>query len=106
MPFVPLTADTDIELILNELWMFNPNGNGSYATKLKNHFVKLHKEGTIRIITDNLLEENRWDATLNIDIKDMSAYGVIKQVIQPLMENARFDTVRMLNNNVVEFWWD
>lgn len=106
MPFVPLTADTDIELILGELWMFNPNANGSYATELKNHFTKLHKEGKIEILVDNLLDENHWDATLNIDIKDMSAYGVVKQVIQPLMETARFDSVSMKNNNVIEFWWD
>ena len=106
MPFVPLTADTDIEIILSDLWMFNPKVNGSLAKELKDHFVKLHKEGKINIIVDNLLDENRWDRTLKIDIKDMSVYGAVKLVIEPLMIHAKYDTIRMLSNNVIEFWWD
>lgn len=106
MPFVQLTADTDIEMILGELWMFNPKVNGSTAKELKEHFVKLHKEGNINIIVDNLLDENYWDRTLKIDIKDMSVYGAVKLVIEPLMIHAKYDTIRMLSNNVIEFWWD
>jgi hypothetical protein len=106
MPIVALTPDSDIELIIGDLWMFNPKMNGSYAKELCNHFVKLHKEGKIQIITDNLLEKDTWDATLKIDIKDMSAYGVVNSIITPLQKFARFDEIRMLDNNVIEFWWD
>jgi len=106
MPFVQLTADTDIEIILSDLWMFRPEANGSTAKELKEHFVNLHKEGKINIIVDNLIYENYWDRTLKIDIKDMSVYGAVKLVIEPLMIHAKYDTIRMLSNNVIEFWWD
>jgi len=106
MPFVLLTSSSDIEMILGDLWMFNPKVNGSFAKELKQHFVKLHKEGTINIIVDNLLDENHWDRTLKIDIKDLSVYGAVKLIIEPLMVHAKYDTIRMLSNNVIEFWWD
>lgn len=106
MPMVALTPDTDIELIIGDLWMFNPKVNGSYAKELRDHFVKLHKEGKIRIVTDNLLVEHSWDATLKIDIKDMSAYGVVNNIISPLQKFAHFDEICMLDMNVIEFWWD
>jgi hypothetical protein len=43
---------------------------------------------------------------LKIDIKDMSAYGVVSNIISPLQKFARFDEICMLDNNVIEFWWD
>jgi hypothetical protein len=106
MPMVALTPDTDIELIIGDLWMFNSKVNGSYAKELRDHFVKLHKEHKIQILTDNLLDENTWDATLKIDIMDMSAYGVVNNIISPLQKFARFDEIRMRDMNVIEFWWD
>jgi hypothetical protein len=114
MPFVPLTADTDIGTILGELWMFNPKTNGSYATELKNHFAKMHKEGKIRIITDNLLDDNKWDSTLRIHIKEMTAHELVKRIITPIMTIARPTEINMVSHkvgvitehNVIEFWWD
>lgn len=66
--------------------------------------MKLHDEDKIKILTDNLLDENTWDALLYIDIKDMSAYGVVTNIIAPLQTYARFDEICMKSNNIIEFW--
>ena len=109
-----LTKDTDINVILSDLWPFSQKLNGSYGVQLKDHLVKLHKEGTITILIDNLLDDNTWDAILRIHIKDLSAYGLVKNIITPIMSYAKPDEIRMVShvvgvikqNNVIEFWWD
>ena len=101
-----LTKNSDMRDILKDLWPFSKKVNGSGGELLLEHFVRLHNEGTIRIITDNLLDENTWDATLRIDIKDLSAYGLVKLIIRPLQINAKYDEIAMVNNTTIEFWWD
>lgn len=109
-----LTKDTDINVILSDLWPFSTKMNGSYGVSLREHLVKMHNEGKIKILIDNLLDENTWDRTLRIHIKDLSAYGLVKQIITPMMMNARPTEINMVSHkvgvitehNVIEFWWD
>lgn len=114
MPMIALTADTDIAVILSDLWPFNPKVNGSNALSLRNHFANLHNQGKIKILTDNLLDENTWDRTLRIQPNDLSAVGLVKQIISPLMSIARPHSINVVShevngikqNDVIEFWWD
>ena len=99
MPFVLLTSNQFSAMVS----LAYNIGIGNFS---KSSVLKLHKEGTINIIVDNLLDENHWDRTLKIDIKDLSVYGAVKLVVEPLMVHAKYDTIRMLSNNVIEFWWD
>lgn len=109
-----LTKDTDINVILSDLWPFSQKMNGSSSVKLKDHLVQLHKEGKITILIDNLLDDKTWDATLRIHPKDLSAYGLVKNIITPIMTYARPDEIRMVSHDVgvikhhdvLEFWWD
>lgn len=73
------------------------------------HLVKLHNEGKIKLDIDTLIKNHKldtWDRTLQINIMDMSAYGLVKLLIEPLLCHTRFDEVRMIDQNTIEFWWD
>ena len=114
MTTVALTANTDIDIILSDLWPFNPKVNGPDALALRKHFVTLHNQGKIKILTDNLLDENTWDRTLRIQPRDLSAVGLVKQVISPMMTIARPYSINVVShvvngikqNDIIEFWWD
>jgi hypothetical protein len=73
------------------------------------HLVKLHEQGKIKLDVDTLIKNHKldtWDRTFRINIMDMSAYGLVKQLIEPMRSYTRFDEVRMIDMNTVEFWWD
>jgi hypothetical protein len=114
MTTVALTANTDIDIILSDLWPFNPKANGSDGLALRKHFVTLHNQGKIKILTDNLLDENTWDRTLRIQPGDLSAVGLVKQIISPIMTIARPSNINVVShvvngikqNDIIEFWWD
>ena len=113
MTTVALTANTDIDVILSDLWPFNPKVNGPYALILRKLFATLHNQGKIKILTDNLLDENTWDRTLRIQPEDFSAVGLVKQVISPIVTIARPSSINVVShevdaqqNDVIEFWWD
>ena len=114
MPTVALTANTDIDVILSDLWPFNPKVNGPDGLALRKHFVTLHNQGKIKILTDNLLDENTWDRTLRIQPRDLSDVGLVKQVISPIMTIARPHNINVVShvvngikqNDIIEFWWD
>ena len=109
-----LTANSDMNDILAELWPFDPKVNGPDALALRKHFVELHNQGKIKILTDNLLDENTWDRTLMIQLWDLSAIGLVKQVISPIMSIARPHSINVVynvvnnikQNDIIEFWWD
>lgn len=109
-----LTANSDMNDILADLWPFNPKVNGPDALALRKHFVELHNQGKIKILTDNLLDENTWDRTLRIQSRDLSAIGLVKQIISPIMSIARPHNINIVShvvgaikqNNIIEFWWD
>ena len=114
MTLVALTPNTDIDVILSDLWPFNPKVNGPDALALRKHFVTLHNQGKIKILIDNLLDENTWDRTLRIQPNDLSAVGLVKLIISPMMSIARPHNIDVVShvvgvikqNDIIEFWWD
>jgi len=82
---------------------YHPHG------RLIPHLVKLHNEGKIALDVATLVKNHKadtWDSTFRIDLKDMTASDAIRLVVTPMHSLTQFDSIRMLDNNVVEFWWD
>ena len=94
-----------IDTILSQYWMFSDK----YSNQaLREHLCKLHNNGTIRILYENM-QSDKWDGSLLIDYKDLSALGVINQIVSHVMAHARFDEIRVIALNgspVLEMWWD
>lgn len=104
---VTLKQDIVVGLTLTDL--LNEYAILSESRVIVPHLVKLHEQGKIKLDVNTLIKNHKsdtWDRTLQIDIKDMSAYGVVKLLIEPLRCHTRFDEIRMINQNTVEFWWD
>lgn len=79
------------------------------SDKLIPHLIKLHNDGQIALDVKTLVENHgkeTWDRKFRIDLKDLSAHGAIKLVVSPMHHWSRYTEIRMLDNNVVEFWWD
>lgn len=83
---------------------YDPNGG-----KLIPHLIQMHNKGKIALDVDTLVKNHgsdTWDRIFRINIKKLSAVEVIKLVVAPMHYYTRFDSIRMLDNNMVEFWWD
>lgn len=73
------------------------------------HLVSLHNQGKIQLDISTLIknhEMDTWDWKLRVDIKDMSAYGVVQLLIHPMQMYTHFAEVCMVDHNTVEFRWD
>ena len=104
---VTLKQELVVGLTLTDL--LNEYGILKESRVLVPHLVKLHEQGKIKLDIDTLIKNHKldiWDRTLRINIMDMSAYGLVKQLIEPLHHYTRYDEVRMINNTTIEFWWD
>jgi len=104
-----VTNKTDLVVGLTLTDLLNEYGILKESRVIVPHLVKLHEQGKIKLDVDTLIKNHKldtWDRTLRIDILDMSAYGLVKQLIEPLHHYTRYDEVRMINNTTIEFWWD
>jgi hypothetical protein len=104
---VTLKQELVVGLTLTDL--LNEYGILKESRVLVPHLVKLHEQGKIKLDVDTLIKNHKldiWDRTLRINIMDMSAYGLVKQLIEPMRYHTRFEEIRMIDMNTVEFWWD
>jgi hypothetical protein len=105
----PVIVKTDLIVGLTLTDLLNEYGILKESRVIIPHLVKLHDTGKIRLDIDTLIKNHKsdtWDRTLRINIKDLSAYGVVQLLISPMRQHTRFEEVRMIDHAIIEFWWD
>jgi hypothetical protein len=73
------------------------------------HLVTLHNKGTIGLDVKTLVDNHKndtWNRRMRIDIKDLSAYGLVHLLIEPMMYETCTRKMHMIDRNTIEFVWE